>query len=61
MPTAGNLLSFDSCKGSFPNDNNEDTGMVAAGTKCGDGMVSERSFYPPVVSVPFISLAVSCL
>ncbi|KAM7153685.1 zinc metalloproteinase-disintegrin-like NaMP isoform 2-T2 [Macrochelys suwanniensis] len=39
MPTAGNLLFFDSCKGSFLNDNNEDTGMVAAGTKCGDGMV----------------------
>ncbi|CAM4702089.1 unnamed protein product [Lepidochelys olivacea] len=42
MPTAGNLLSFDSCKGSFPNDNNEDTGMVAAGTKCGDGMVCSK-------------------
>ncbi|XP_043358928.1 zinc metalloproteinase-disintegrin-like NaMP isoform X4 [Dermochelys coriacea] len=42
MPTAGNLLSFDSCKGSFPNDNNEDAGMVAAGTKCGDGMVCSK-------------------
>uniref|UniRef100_A0A8C4WKC3 ADAM metallopeptidase domain 28 n=1 Tax=Gopherus evgoodei TaxID=1825980 RepID=A0A8C4WKC3_9SAUR len=42
MPTAGNLLSFDSCKGSFPNDNNEDTGMVAAGTKCGNGMVCSK-------------------
>lgn len=42
MPTAGNLLSFDSCKGSFSNDNNEDTGMVAAGTKCGNGMVCSK-------------------
>ncbi|XP_075767185.1 zinc metalloproteinase-disintegrin-like NaMP [Pelodiscus sinensis] len=43
MPTDGNLLSFDSCKGSFPNNNNnEDTGMVATGTKCGDEMVCSR-------------------
>ncbi|XP_067399806.1 zinc metalloproteinase-disintegrin-like ohanin [Emydura macquarii macquarii] len=39
MPTGGNLLSFDSCKGSFPNNGNEDTGMVATGTKCDIGMV----------------------
>uniref|UniRef100_A0A8C8S5B7 ADAM metallopeptidase domain 28 n=1 Tax=Pelusios castaneus TaxID=367368 RepID=A0A8C8S5B7_9SAUR len=38
MPATGNLLSFDSCKGSFSSDS-ADTGMVATGTKCGNEMV----------------------
>ncbi|XP_074838116.1 disintegrin and metalloproteinase domain-containing protein 28 [Carettochelys insculpta] len=42
MPAEGNLLSFDSCKGSFLNNDDEDSGMVMTGTKCGDGMVCSR-------------------
>lgn len=42
MPSTGSLVSFDTCKGSFPsNKDQEDGGMVASGTKCGEGMVSE--------------------
>ncbi|XP_060106793.1 zinc metalloproteinase-disintegrin-like NaMP [Heteronotia binoei] len=39
MPSTGSLVSFDSCKGSFPSKGEEDNGMVAPGTKCGEGMV----------------------
>ncbi|XP_063166975.1 zinc metalloproteinase-disintegrin-like NaMP isoform X2 [Candoia aspera] len=39
MPSTGSLVSFDSCKGSFPGNNQEDVGMVGPGTKCGEGMV----------------------
>ncbi|XP_063167432.1 zinc metalloproteinase-disintegrin-like ohanin [Candoia aspera] len=39
MPFTGNLVSFLSCKGSFPRNNHEDVGMVGPGTKCGEGMV----------------------
>ncbi|KAL7981399.1 hypothetical protein Chor_002295, partial [Crotalus horridus] len=42
MPSAGSLVSFESCKGSFPRGNAEDVGMVDPGTKCGEGMVSKR-------------------
>lgn len=40
MPSIGSLVSFDSCKGSFPSKGQEDSGMVSPGTKCGDAMVS---------------------
>ncbi|XP_061448319.1 zinc metalloproteinase-disintegrin-like NaMP isoform X2 [Rhineura floridana] len=39
MPSIGSLVSFDTCKGSFPSKGQEDGGMVAPGTKCGEGMV----------------------
>nr|XP_056716882.1 zinc metalloproteinase-disintegrin-like MTP9 [Euleptes europaea] len=39
MPSTGSLVAFDSCKGSFPNKDEEDHGMVAFGTKCGESMV----------------------
>uniref|UniRef100_A0A670JT89 ADAM metallopeptidase domain 28 n=1 Tax=Podarcis muralis TaxID=64176 RepID=A0A670JT89_PODMU len=39
MPSTGSLVSFDTCKGSFPGKDQEDGGMVATGTKCGEGMV----------------------
>ncbi|KAI1230089.1 hypothetical protein IHE44_0010479, partial [Lamprotornis superbus] len=39
MPRDGSLLSFSSCKGSFPRGGEEDPGMILDGTKCGNGMV----------------------
>ncbi|KAH0623151.1 hypothetical protein JD844_031161 [Phrynosoma platyrhinos] len=39
MPSVGSLVSFDKCKGSFPSKDEEDGGMIAPGTKCGEGMV----------------------
>uniref|UniRef100_A0A6J0SQD1 Zinc metalloproteinase-disintegrin-like NaMP n=1 Tax=Pogona vitticeps TaxID=103695 RepID=A0A6J0SQD1_9SAUR len=39
MPSTGSLVSFDSCKASFPSKGQEDGGMVSYGTKCGEGMV----------------------
>ncbi|KAL8173907.1 UNVERIFIED_CONTAM: hypothetical protein K2H54_034028 [Gekko kuhli] len=39
MPSTGSLVAFDSCKGSFPGKGEEDNGMVAPGTKCGEDMV----------------------
>lgn len=44
MPTYGSLVTFESCKASFPRDGEGDLGMILNGTKCGDGMVS-RDFY----------------
>ncbi|XP_044293343.1 zinc metalloproteinase-disintegrin-like ohanin isoform X2 [Varanus komodoensis] len=39
MPSAGSLVTFENCKGSFPSGTQEDGGMVADGTKCGESMV----------------------
>ncbi|XP_066193202.1 zinc metalloproteinase-disintegrin-like NaMP [Sylvia atricapilla] len=39
MPREGSLLTFSSCKGSFPRNGEEDPGMILDGTKCGNGMV----------------------
>ncbi|XP_008118058.2 disintegrin and metalloproteinase domain-containing protein 28 [Anolis carolinensis] len=39
MPSKGSLVSFEHCKATFPGKDEEDGGMVAPGTKCGDGMV----------------------
>ncbi|KAM3830883.1 zinc metalloproteinase-disintegrin-like NaMP [Vipera latastei] len=39
MPSAGSLVTFESCKGSFPRGDAKDVGMVDPGTKCGEGMV----------------------
>ncbi|NWH39897.1 ADA28 protein, partial [Chloropsis hardwickii] len=39
MPRDGSLLTFNSCKGSFPRSGEEDPGMILDGTKCGNGMV----------------------
>lgn len=47
MPQEGSLLSFSSCKGSFPRSGEDDPGMILDGTKCGNGMVSAQfSLYP---------------
>ncbi|KFO71592.1 Disintegrin and metalloproteinase domain-containing protein 28, partial [Cuculus canorus] len=39
MPEDGSLVSFESCKASFPGNGEADSGMILDGTKCGDGMV----------------------
>ncbi|NXD15408.1 ADA28 protein, partial [Nothocercus nigrocapillus] len=39
MPLYGSLVTFESCKASFPNHGEADPGMILNGTKCGDGMV----------------------
>ncbi|OXB74834.1 UNVERIFIED_CONTAM: hypothetical protein H355_000094 [Colinus virginianus] len=39
MPTYGSLVTFESCKASFPRNGEPDLGMILNGTKCGDGMV----------------------
>ncbi|NWH78344.1 ADA28 protein, partial [Piaya cayana] len=39
MPEDGSLVSFESCKASFPRNGEADPGMILDGTKCGDGMV----------------------
>ncbi|KAM6431626.1 zinc metalloproteinase-disintegrin-like NaMP [Liasis olivaceus] len=40
MPSTGSLVSFHTCKGSFPTyKNQKDAGMVGPGTKCGEEMV----------------------
>lgn len=47
MPSYGSLVSFESCKASFPRNGDTDLGMILNGTKCGDGMVSrEKNFSP---------------
>lgn len=46
MPRDGSLLSFSSCKGSFPRGGEEDPGMILDGTKCGNGMVSGEELFP---------------
>ncbi|NXP81753.1 ADA28 protein, partial [Ramphastos sulfuratus] len=40
MPRDGNLVTFESCKASFPSSGVDDPGMILDGTKCGNGMVS---------------------
>lgn len=47
MPSTGSLVAFDSCKGSFPSKGEKDNGMVAPGTKCGEGMVSKAPSVTP--------------
>ncbi|NXE71052.1 ADA28 protein, partial [Calcarius ornatus] len=42
MPRDGSLLSFRTCKGSFPRGGEDDPGMILDGTKCGNGMVCIR-------------------
>ncbi|XP_001233496.1 disintegrin and metalloproteinase domain-containing protein 28 isoform X1 [Gallus gallus] len=39
MPSYGSLVTFESCKASFPRNGDTDLGMILNGTKCGDGMV----------------------
>ncbi|NXM36833.1 ADA28 protein, partial [Oxyruncus cristatus] len=39
MPRDGSLVTFDSCKASFPKNGDEDPGMILDGTKCGTGKV----------------------
>ncbi|XP_051496860.1 disintegrin and metalloproteinase domain-containing protein 28 [Apus apus] len=39
MPQDGNMLTFGSCKSSFPKNGEADPGMILNGTKCGNGMV----------------------
>lgn len=62
MPTYGSLVTFESCKASFPRNGDTDLGMILNGTKCGDGMVSrgkKNSFSPYLfpLSVLVTSLA----
>lgn len=54
MPTYGSLVTFESCKASFPRDGEGDLGMILNGTKCGDGMVSRDFIY---LFLPSFSLA----
>ncbi|KAM9516495.1 zinc metalloproteinase-disintegrin-like NaMP isoform 2-T2 [Guaruba guarouba] len=39
MPRDGSLVTFESCKASFPRNGEADPGMILNGTKCGNGMV----------------------
>ncbi|XP_025978185.1 zinc metalloproteinase-disintegrin-like NaMP isoform X1 [Dromaius novaehollandiae] len=39
MPLYGSLVTFESCKASFPSHGEADPGMILSGTKCGNGMV----------------------
>ncbi|NWR94112.1 ADA28 protein, partial [Furnarius figulus] len=39
MPREGSLVTFDTCKASFPRNGEVDPGMILDGTKCGNGMV----------------------
>ncbi|KAF1468187.1 Disintegrin and metalloproteinase domain-containing protein 28, partial [Eudyptula minor novaehollandiae] len=39
MPQDGSLVTFESCKASFPRNGEVDPGMILDGTKCGNGMV----------------------
>lgn len=59
MPLYGSLVTFESCKASFPRNGEGDLGMILNGTKCGDGMVSRDFFlsYFFLFSVLLISLA----
>lgn len=57
MPTYGSLVTFESCKASFPRDGEGDLGMILNGTKCGDGMVSRDFFFLFLPSFSLISLA----
>lgn len=42
MPQDGSLVTFGSCKASFPRNGEADPGMILDGTKCGNGMVSRE-------------------
>ncbi|XP_054853370.1 zinc metalloproteinase-disintegrin-like NaMP [Eublepharis macularius] len=42
MPSVGSLVTFYACRSSFPGKDEEDYGMVATGTKCGEGMVCSQ-------------------
>lgn len=45
MPRDGSLVTFESCKASFPRNGGADPGMILNGTKCGDGMVSREELF----------------
>nr|XP_038022922.1 zinc metalloproteinase-disintegrin-like ohanin isoform X2 [Anas platyrhynchos] len=51
MPTYGSLVTFESCKASFPRDGEGDLGMILNGTKCGDGMVCSNGECVPAEDV----------
>ncbi|NXH20353.1 ADA28 protein, partial [Bucco capensis] len=42
MPRDGSLVTFESCKASFPRHGVDDPGMILDGTKCGNGMVCSK-------------------
>ncbi|NXT86063.1 ADA28 protein, partial [Zapornia atra] len=42
LPRDGNLVTFGSCKASFPRSGDTDPGMILDGTKCGNGMVCSK-------------------
>lgn len=50
MPRDGSLVTFGSCKASFPRNEAVDPGMILEGTKCGPGMVSRAKLFSLVCS-----------
>lgn len=59
MPTYGSLVTFESCKASFPRNGDTDLGMILNGTKCGDGMVSRGKKTTPPCFFPLSVLLTS--